>query len=144
MANVKVACVVAVLCMIVVSAPMAEGAISCGQVVSSLAPCIGYLQKGGAPSSSCCSGVKNLNSAATTTADRQAACRCIKSAAGTISGFNAGNAASLPGKCGVNIPYKISTSTNCATVHYLIHLLLVTLTVSRLEEEQSDGRMATH
>ncbi|KHN33232.1 Non-specific lipid-transfer protein [Glycine soja] len=29
--------------------------------------------------------------------------------------LNAGNAASLPGKCGVNIPYKISTSTNCAT-----------------------------
>jgi len=59
--------------------------------------------------------VRSLNSAAKTTPDRQAVCNCLKSAAAGISGFNANNAAALPGKCGVSIPYKISTSTNCAT-----------------------------
>ncbi|TKY63606.1 Non-specific lipid-transfer protein [Spatholobus suberectus] len=115
MASLKVACVVAVMCiMVVASASMAQAAIMCGQVTSSLAPCLAYLQKGGPLLAVCCNGVRSLNSAAKTTADRQAACNCLKQAAGAISGFNANNAAALPGKCGVNIPYKISTSTNCA------------------------------
>nr|KJB71504.1 hypothetical protein B456_011G128100 [Gossypium raimondii] len=90
--SLKLACV-AVLCM-VVGAPLAQGAVTCGQVTSSLAPCIGYL----------------------TGNDRQAACKCIKSAAAGISGINYGIASGLPGKCGVNIPYKISPSTDCNSV----------------------------
>jgi hypothetical protein len=117
MASMKVACVVLMMCMIV--APMADAAISCGQVSGALSPCIGYLRGGAGPSPACCAGVKRLNAAATTTPDRQAACNCLKSAAGAISGLNTGAASSLPGKCGVNIPYKISTSTNCATYVYL-------------------------
>ena len=113
MASLKFACVV-LMCMAVVSAPMVH-AITCGQVTSALAPCLGYLRAGGAPPPGCCNGVRGLNSAAATTADRQAVCNCLKTAAGSIPGFNANNAAALPGKCGVNIPYKISTSTNCAT-----------------------------
>ncbi|KAJ0478317.1 putative plant lipid transfer protein/Par allergen [Helianthus annuus] len=101
-----------VTCMVVV-APYAE-ALSCGQVSSSLAPCIGYLTKGGAVPPACCNGVKGLNNAAKTTPDRQAACGCLKSAYNSISGINAGNAASLPGKCGVSIPYKISPGTDCS------------------------------
>ncbi|KAJ1419249.1 Plant lipid transfer protein/Par allergen [Sesbania bispinosa] len=116
MAGMKFA-LVAVMCMAVMVAPMAEAVITCGQVTSSLAPCLGFLGgKAPAPSTACCNGVKALNGAAQTTPDRQAACKCLKSAAGSIVGFNAGKAASLPGKCGVNIPYKISTSTNCATI----------------------------
>ncbi|XVF65937.1 hypothetical protein PTKIN_Ptkin09bG0291200 [Pterospermum kingtungense] len=111
----KFACVF-VLCL-VVGAPLAQGAVSCGQVTSSLAPCIGYLRSaGGAVPPACCSGIKSLNAAAKTTPDRQAACNCIKSAAGSISGINYGLAGSLPGKCGVNIPYKISPSTDCKSV----------------------------
>ncbi|KAJ0798613.1 putative plant non-specific lipid-transfer protein/Par allergen [Helianthus annuus] len=106
-----VLCVV-VTCM-VVAAPYAE-AISCGQVTSKLVSCYGYLTKGGVVPPNCCSGVKGLNSLAKTTADRQAICNCLKSAAS--SNINAGNAASLPGKCGVNIPYKISPSTDCTKV----------------------------
>ncbi|CAH1441389.1 unnamed protein product [Lactuca virosa] len=106
-----VLCVV-VTCM-VVAAPYAEAAITCGQVVSSLSPCIPYLKNGGAVPPACCSGVKSLNSAAKTTPDRQTACGCLKSASG---GVNLGNAASLPGKCGVSIPYKISPSTDCSKV----------------------------
>ncbi|KAK5793395.1 hypothetical protein PVK06_034539 [Gossypium arboreum] len=111
--SLKLACVV-VLCM-VVGAPLAQGAVTCGQVTNSLAPCINYLRGSGAGAVPpvCCSGIKSLNSAAQTTPDRQAACRCIKSAAAGITGINFGLASGLPGKCGVNIPYKISPSTDC-------------------------------
>ncbi|ESW06668.1 hypothetical protein PHAVU_010G066400 [Phaseolus vulgaris] len=118
MASVKTACMVAVMCMVVVSAPMAH-AITCGQVASAVTPCLSYLRTGGTPALPCCNGVRGLNSAAKTTADRQATCNCLKSLAGALAqGFNAANAASLPQKCGVQIPYKISTSTNCATIKF--------------------------
>ncbi|KAL4561103.1 hypothetical protein LXL04_033265 [Taraxacum kok-saghyz] len=106
-------CVV-VACM-VVAAPYAE-AITCGQVASSLVPCLGYLTNGGDVPPGCCSGVTELNDAAQSTPDRQTACGCLKSAYSANSGINAANAASLPGKCGVNIPYEISPSTDCSKV----------------------------
>ena len=111
----KLACVV-VVCL-VVGATLAQGAITCGQVTSSLAPCMMYLRSnGGAVPPGCCNGIKSLNAAAQTTPDRQAACNCIKNAAGTISGINYNLASGLPGKCGVSIPYKISPSTDCKSV----------------------------
>ncbi|XWS13056.1 hypothetical protein CRYUN_Cryun36dG0004600 [Craigia yunnanensis] len=111
----KLACVV-VLCL-VVGAPLAQGTITCGQVTSNLAPCIGYLRgSSAAVPGNCCNGIRSLNSAAQTTPDRQAACNCLKSAAGSISGINFGLASGLPGKCGVSIPYKISPSTDCKSV----------------------------
>nr|AAR22488.1 allergen Mal d 3 [Malus domestica]APG29331.1 lipid transfer protein [Malus domestica] len=110
-AVIKLALVVA-LCMAVSVAH----AITCGQVTSSLAPCIGYVRSGGAVPPACCNGIRTINGLARTTADRQTACNCLKNLAGSISGVNPNNAAGLPGKCGVNVPYKISTSTNCATV----------------------------
>ncbi|KAI3511557.1 hypothetical protein L1887_18712 [Cichorium endivia] len=100
-----------VACM-VVAAPYAE-AITCGQVVSNLVPCLGYLKNGGVVPPGCCSGVTALNNAAKTTPDRQTACGCLKSAYAANSGINPSNAAGLPGKCGVKIPYKISPSTDC-------------------------------
>ncbi|KAH1068498.1 hypothetical protein GYH30_006168 [Glycine max] len=39
MASLKVAFLASLLCMVVVSAPMAHAAITCGHVTSSLAPC---------------------------------------------------------------------------------------------------------
>ncbi|KAI3962027.1 hypothetical protein MKX01_039849 [Papaver californicum] len=113
-AMLKLACLV-LASMVVVAPYAAEGAISCGTVVSKLTPCLSYLT-GGAISSGCCSGVKSLLAAAQTSADRKAACSCLKSASGGIAGINYGNAASLPGKCGVSIPYKISPSTDCTKV----------------------------
>ncbi|KAK3015326.1 hypothetical protein RJ639_007269 [Escallonia herrerae] len=117
----KVACVV-VMCM-VMTAPYAKAAVSCGMVASNVAPCIGYLQKGGPVPANCCSGVRKLASAATTTPDRQAVCKCLKSAAGNVPGVNLSNAAGLPGKCGVNIPYKISPSTDCTKAQVLVAVL---------------------
>ena len=108
----KIACIV-VLCMVVV-APHAE-AMTCGQVTSSLVPCLPYLQ-GTSALGGCCGGVKSLLAQAKTTADRKTVCNCLKSAANAMKGIDLGKAAGLPSACGVNIPYKISPSTDCSTI----------------------------
>ncbi|CAL0324628.1 unnamed protein product [Lupinus luteus] len=116
MASIKVACVV-LMCMAVVAAPVAQ-AITCGEVAQNLSPCIGYVASGGAVPPACCGGVKSLVSSAQSTSDKRTVCNCLKSAASTIPSYNDANAASLPGICGVNIPFKISISTNCATINF--------------------------
>ncbi|KAL5740226.1 hypothetical protein ACOSP7_029100 [Xanthoceras sorbifolium] len=51
----------------VMGAPIAQAAITCGQVItSSLGPCIPYLRAGGAVLPACCSGVKTLAGPSTT------------------------------------------------------------------------------
>ncbi|XP_015897378.2 non-specific lipid-transfer protein 1-like [Ziziphus jujuba] len=106
-----------VLCMVLAgSLTSTEAGMACNQIKVQLAQCMNYLIKGGNPPPQCCAGVKNVVSASRTTPDRQSACNCLKATAATLRGINVGNAASLPGKCGVNIPYKISPNTNCATV----------------------------
>ncbi|PHT38497.1 Non-specific lipid-transfer protein [Capsicum baccatum] len=95
--------------------PHAEAAISCGEVISKLTPCIKYVTGRGVVTPECCGGIKTLNGQATTTPDRQMACKCLKSAAGAISGINLALASGLPSKCGVNLPYKISPSIDCST-----------------------------
>ncbi|KAF5762699.1 putative plant lipid transfer protein/Par allergen [Helianthus annuus] len=107
------------LCMMVafmvVVAPYAE-ALSCSDVVSKLSPCINYLQNGGSVPTACCNGVKGLNAAAKSTADKKTACGCMKNAYHSMSGIKANIALGLPKKCGVHIPYKISMSTNCNNI----------------------------
>ncbi|KAJ1419247.1 Plant lipid transfer protein/Par allergen [Sesbania bispinosa] len=117
MGNLKLAsCMVLIMCVAVVLSAHTARAITCGQVSGNLAPCLRYLQKGGRVPPPCCAGVKNIARAARTTADRRAACKCLKSAAGAIRGIVSSFAESLPRNCGVSIPYKISTSTNCASI----------------------------
>ncbi|GMY25694.1 non-specific lipid-transfer protein 3-like [Fagus crenata] len=103
------------VCM-VVSAPKAEAEIQCGQVVRYLTPCISYVANGGTVPAACCSGIKSLYSLAQTTPDRQSVCNCLKQAVSGVpyTAFNLGLAAGLPNKCGVNIPFKISPSTDCS------------------------------
>lgn len=110
MANLKLVCVL-LLCM-VVGAPIAE-ALTCPQIQGNLASCLIYLKNGGTPTTGCCNGIRTVNNAAKTTADRQAACKCLKDTAGGVSGLNPNFATGLPSKCRINIPYKISTSTDC-------------------------------
>ncbi|MED6224348.1 hypothetical protein PIB30_083069 [Stylosanthes scabra] len=110
-------CVVLILCMAMLGAPIAEAAIQCGFVTTNIAPCLSYLKAGGNPAQPCCNGIRTIVRAANNTPSRQAVCNCLKSAAaGLGSQISPVNAANLPGKCGVNIPYKISTSTNCASI----------------------------
>ncbi|KAG8377126.1 hypothetical protein BUALT_Bualt09G0136000 [Buddleja alternifolia] len=113
----KATCIVFITAVLVAAvAPPAEAAISCGSVIQYVSPCLSYVTNRGPLASGCCNGVKGLYGAARTTPDRQAVCGCLKSLAGSYSGINYGKAAGLPGQCGVNIPYKISPSTDCSRV----------------------------
>uniref|UniRef100_A0A7N2M451 Non-specific lipid-transfer protein n=1 Tax=Quercus lobata TaxID=97700 RepID=A0A7N2M451_QUELO len=114
MASLNFACVL-FLCMIAI-VPIAQATITCTQVSNNVLQCVTYLRGTGAspPPANCCQGVKNLNGMAKSTPDRQSACNCLKTAASEISGLNPTLAANLPKNCGVNIPYKISTSTDCS------------------------------
>ncbi|XP_030927001.1 non-specific lipid-transfer protein 1-like [Quercus lobata] len=116
MASLNFACVL-FLCMIAI-VPIAQASITCAQVSNNVLQCVTYLRGTGAspPPANCCQGVKNLNGMAKTTPDRQSACNCLKTAASEISGLNPTLVANLPKNCGVNIPYKISTSTDCSKV----------------------------
>ncbi|WCJ27833.1 Non-specific lipid-transfer protein [Euphorbia peplus] len=115
MAGIKLAFFVVAIIVIAGAMSTTQGSVTCGQVSSSLTPCLNYLKSGGVPTIECCNGVKAINNAAQTTPDRQQACNCLKSAAKTF-GVNEAFAGSLPSKCDVNIPYKISFSTNCASI----------------------------
>ncbi|KAL9420342.1 hypothetical protein AB3S75_038006 [Citrus x aurantiifolia] len=94
-----------------------EAAITCGQVDSSLASCIPYLMGGGNPAAACCDGLKNLKAITPTTADRRAACDCVKAAAARNPNIKEDAASSLPSKCGVQIGIPISKTTNCANIN---------------------------
>ncbi|KAH6809229.1 lipid transfer protein 12 [Perilla frutescens var. frutescens] len=112
----KLMCTVVIAAVLIAAvAPPCEAALGCGTVVSYLNPCLSYLT-GKGPLGGCCGGVKGLYNAAKTTPDRQSICNCLKSLSGSYSGVNLGKAAALPGQCGVNIPYKISPSTDCSKV----------------------------
>ncbi|KAJ4747731.1 Non-specific lipid-transfer protein [Rhynchospora pubera] len=102
---------------LLLTAPHMTSAITCSDVTSAVAPCSSYAYSGkGSPSASCCSGVRSLNSQAATGDDRRTVCNCLKNLAKAVS-FNAGAVAGLPGKCGVNVPFVISTTTDCSKVH---------------------------
>lgn len=111
---VKVACLAVMMCM-VLGVPLAYAAIPCGQAQVTVAPCLGYVRgPGAAIPAPCCNGLRTLNSQARTTPDRQAVCQCLKSTVLSIPGLNLAKLAALPGKCGVNLPYKISPSIDCS------------------------------
>jgi len=109
------AVVAVVLVAALVAAETASAAVSCSQVTSAVAPCLGYAMGSSAsPSSACCNGVRSLNSRASSTADRQAACACLKNMAGRLGGNMGNAAASIPSKCGVNVGVPISPNVDCA------------------------------
>ncbi|KAL3512665.1 hypothetical protein ACH5RR_025382 [Cinchona calisaya] len=102
---------------LVLLAPQGEAVISCSTVYSSLYPCLGYVMGTGPLDPKCCTGIKSLLAQAKTKEDRQSVCNCLKSLASSSSGnANFGKAQSLPGKCGVSLPYKISPSIDCSKV----------------------------
>ncbi|WJX76849.1 hypothetical protein P8452_60224 [Trifolium repens] len=106
----------AMICL-VLCIPLANGALSCGQIQLTIAPCIGYLRSGG-PSvpAPCCNGVRSVYNQAKSTLDRQNVCRCVKSTVYSLPGINFSALAGVPPKCGVNLPYKIGPSINCNTI----------------------------
>lgn len=116
-------CMVVVMFIAVNAPSKATAAITCNQVVSNLTPCISYVANGGAVPQSCCNGIRTLYGLAQTTADRQTVCNCLKQAVSQFppyTGVNVGLATGLPAKCGINLPYKISPSTQCQKYDFIV------------------------
>ncbi|KAJ4824837.1 hypothetical protein Tsubulata_037387, partial [Turnera subulata] len=89
-------------------------AITCGEVNSYLVSCLPYLSgQVATPPGPCCAGVSKLKDSAATTADRQAACNCVKAAAAALPNIKDDAASSLPAKCNVQIGIPISRNVNC-------------------------------
>ncbi|KAK4416156.1 Non-specific lipid-transfer protein 8 [Sesamum alatum] len=106
--------VAATLVVVLLVAPAT--AITCSDVIKDLQPCVNYLKSGsGAPPAACCAGASNLASTATTTADKQTACSCLKSAAQNIS-LKPELAKSLPGNCGISLPFEVSPNVDCSKI----------------------------
>lgn len=103
-----------VVLLLLVLAPTSHSAISCSDVLKDLRPCLSYLTSGsGMPPAGCCVGATKLANSATTTADKKAACACIKSAAQQINP-NPQLAQALPGNCGISLPVPITTNVDCS------------------------------
>jgi hypothetical protein len=116
----------AVLLAATVEAPPAavRAAMSCSTVYSTLMPCLPFVQMGGAmPPQPCCGGIRSLLAQADNTPDRRTICGCLKNVANGANGSGTyiSRAAALPSKCGVSLPYKISTNVNCNT--YVVYTL---------------------
>ncbi|KAK4796695.1 hypothetical protein SAY86_029021 [Trapa natans] len=112
----KITTALAVVTLLACMIMATESVLNCGQVATGVAPCLPYLRNVGPVTPTCCAGVRSLVNVARTTPDRRAVCTCLKSAAGNIRGINLSVASSLPSKCGVSIPYKISPATDCNKV----------------------------
>jgi hypothetical protein len=107
----NIAGIVVTILAVLVAAETTSAMISCGDV----SPCLAYaMGRASAPSAGYCSGVRNLKSRASSTADLQATCSCLKSMASRLGGVSMGNAAGIPGKCSVNIGMPISPSVDCS------------------------------
>ncbi|KAI3503334.1 hypothetical protein L1887_31774 [Cichorium endivia] len=108
---------VAMLAMIAMTLLMVHQtqAINCGDLVSMLQPCVGYLQSGGTPTGACCNGAKRLVAATQSQVDRRTACNCAKRAAAQFR-VRPDMASSLPGRCRINSPVPINPNVNCNTL----------------------------
>ncbi|VVA99483.1 unnamed protein product [Arabis nemorensis] len=92
-----------------------ESAISCSTVIQDLQPCVSYLTSGsGKPPKTCCDGVQSLDAATTTSADKKAACQCIKSVANSVT-VKPELAQALATNCGASLPVDASSTVDCKT-----------------------------
>jgi hypothetical protein len=106
----------AVAVLLLAALASAAGALQCGQVTQLVLPCMPYLSgaPGMTPYGLCCNSLGVLNQLAATTADRVAACNCIK--ATTAGGFppvDFTRASGLPAACGISISFPISPNLDC-------------------------------
>ncbi|CAJ2670778.1 unnamed protein product [Trifolium pratense] len=102
---------------LVLSIPLANATVSCGNIQTTLIPCIGYIRNPG-PSvpAPCCDAVKAVIDADHTQIDRQNTCRCLMSLA-KRPGTDFQVAASIPNKCGLNPPFVLTPDLDCNTPH---------------------------
>ncbi|KAI5005952.1 hypothetical protein ZWY2020_033195 [Hordeum vulgare] len=61
----------------------------------------------------CCNSLGVLNQLAATTADRVAACNCVKVAASGFPVVDFSRAAALPAACGLSINFAVTPNMDC-------------------------------
>ncbi|GMN64123.1 hypothetical protein TIFTF001_033199 [Ficus carica] len=118
MARINVAAIFVLLLLLVATS---EAAISCSDVAKDLRPCVNYLVNGsGKPPVPCCAGASALASAAVSSADKKAACECIKTTSKSLK-IKADLAQALPQNCGISLAFTISPNLDCSKYesHYL-------------------------
>lgn len=106
--------VLLIACLLVMSQPRVVSALTCDELVPYLWPCMTYVEGTGPLTDSCCKGVKDLNDKTKNSQDRRAVCNCLKKAASCNSVAKSKIVSGIPSKCGINIPYTISSSTDCS------------------------------
>ncbi|OVA01117.1 Plant lipid transfer protein/Par allergen [Macleaya cordata] len=89
--------------------------VSCEEAVSDLIPCATYLMGSGGPNpgSQCCASAQKLNKLASTTADRQSLCECLKQT-GPSFGVKPERAKQLPVLCKLELNIPISPDVDCS------------------------------
>ncbi|KAH7862302.1 hypothetical protein Vadar_002684 [Vaccinium darrowii] len=106
----------AILMLVLLVSPPSVAALTCGDVVRDIGPCLNYLKSGsGTPPPPCCTGAKTLASAASSTADKQTACGCLKTASKSMN-VNPATAKALPGNCGISLGFAIDPNMDCSTI----------------------------
>ncbi|XP_015084694.1 non-specific lipid-transfer protein 1-like [Solanum pennellii] len=91
-----------------------DATLTCNTVFTTLEPCLSYVLGGGlSVPSECCNGIKSMLNGAYTIADRQSACKCIKSVVSSAAPGPVSRAAKVPGICKANVPFKISPHVDC-------------------------------
>ncbi|XP_004242229.1 non-specific lipid-transfer protein 1-like [Solanum lycopersicum] len=100
----------------VAAPPPAKAVITCDTVYDGVKPCLNYVLFGGIVSTDCCNGLESVIASATTIADHQSTCSCIKSLASQATDDELSRAASIPGQCGATIPFEISPNVDCSKV----------------------------
>lgn len=115
--NMKLAIVAALLAALAtISLVVQPGqAVTCPQVVSSIAPCLNYLRGREAnPNALCCGGVRAVKGMCQTTADKRTACSCLQRAAAGETDLKDAAAQSLGPKCNVPLDVPISKTVDCS------------------------------
>ncbi|XP_026448125.1 non-specific lipid-transfer protein-like [Papaver somniferum] len=103
---------------LMINSEVVTGEVSCGDAVSDLVPCGSYLMGSGSnssPTKECCDGARKLNQFATTTADRQSLCACLKQT-GPSFGVKTDKAKQLPVLCKLKLNIPISPNVDCSKV----------------------------
>jgi hypothetical protein len=94
--------------------PAVRAAVSCSGVMNHLSMCLDFLQGDtDEPGNRCCKGVKAIYAAADSSPERQATCKCLKSAYNLVDA-DLYATQTLAGICGVPLSYTISPDTDCS------------------------------
>jgi hypothetical protein len=92
-------------------------AMPCEEVADAFAPCLRYARyQDPRPSLLCCDGLQAITDAAQSTADKRAACDCLKTMLTAFSEIDPDEVAGIPSICGVNMPFALSATADCTRI----------------------------